>query len=97
MRPSAQSRPERTADERRDDVDLVGRQPEDRGDLVAYRDDPLALVPERQPIALPPRDRRVRLHRVVLLARNAVNVVESNGRLSEGTFRITPHAVSRHR
>ncbi len=69
MRPRPQRRAEGAADERVDDPHLLRIDAEAARDLVPLVADPLRLAPQRQPVALPLRHGRVRLHRVVLLAR----------------------------
>ena len=76
MRPGPQRRAERAADEGRDDADVLCRNAEHRGDLVGHVVHPLRLVPEGQAIAVPGRDRRVHLDRVVVLARDHVGLVD---------------------
>ena len=76
MRPGAQARAEGAADEGRDDADVLGRNAEHGGDLVGRVVHPLRLVPQRQPVAVPGRDRRVHLDRIVVLARDHVGLVD---------------------
>ncbi len=66
-----------------DDAHVRRRQPEAPRDLVALVADPLRLAPQRQPVARPCRDGRMRLHRVVLLAAEAVAFIERDGRARE--------------
>ena len=69
MRPGPQRRSEGAADERRHDPDVLLRDVEDVGDLLAVVIHPLRLVIEREVLALPVGDGDVRLDRVVMLAR----------------------------
>lgn len=91
--PGAQRGPERAADERVDDADLIGRNTETPRDLVALVADPLGLAPKRQPPAVPLRHGRVRLHRVVLLAGMEVVTLDLHRGCGQRAFRIALPAL----
>ena len=88
MRPGAQCRAEGTADERRDDADVLRRNAEHGGDLVGRVVHPLRLVPQGQAVAVPRRDRGVHLDGIVVLARDHVGLVDLDLGRRERAFGI---------
>ena len=88
VRPCAQRRAEGAADERRDHAHVVLGQAEHVRDDRACVPDPLRLVPERQPIAVPRGDGRVHLDRVVMLARMHIGGVHPHLGLVERAHRV---------
>ena len=93
MRPCPQARAEGAADEGTDDLDVLGGQAEDRSDLGLLIHEKLALAPQRQPIAVPGSDRRVRLHRIVVFTGDVIDFVDLDGRLRHGGIGIAPRSV----
>src|SRR5438445_11646552 len=89
MRPGAQRRAEGAADKGRDDADVLRRNAEHGGDLVGRVVHPLSLVPKRQTIAIPSRDRGVHLDWIVVLARDHVSLVDLHRGARERSFRIS--------
>ena len=53
----------------------------------------LALAPQRQPVAVPGRDGRVRLHRIVVLARDVVGRVDLHGRARQSAIGVAAPLV----
>src|SRR4051812_25129076 len=94
MRPGPQRRAEGAADEGRDDTDALLRYAEDMGDLLAVIVHPLRLVVEGEVLALPMRDRHMRLNRVVVLARMHIGGVHPHRRPGEGAIRIAAAGVA---
>ena len=88
MRPDPQRRAEGAADEGRDDADVLRRNAEYGRNLVRRVVHPLGLVPQGQPVAVPGRDRRVHLDRIVVLARDHVDLVDLDLRRRERPFGI---------
>src|SRR6266571_711404 len=69
------------------------RKTEDGRKFVANVGDPLGLVPQRQSVTLPARDRGMRLQGVVLLSRNEVFGVDLCGGSGQRSFRIASASV----
>ena len=97
MRPGAQRRAEGAADEGRDHADVLRRNAEHGGDLVGRVVHPLRLVPQREAIAVPSRDGRVHLDRVVVLARDHVGLVDLDLGCRERSFGIAAPRLWRPR
>ena len=74
MRPDRPFAAEAAPDEMGDDPDILRRNLEQVGDAFAHPEYALAGIEERQVIAFPCRDGRMRLHRVVCLDRCYVRV-----------------------
>ena len=69
---------ETAADERRDDVYVLEWQIEHRRDVILQTFHPLRRLVNRQLVAVPLRERRVRFHRIVELRRRCVTLVEGH-------------------
>ena len=95
MRPGPERRAEGAADERTDHLYVLGRKAEDGRDLGLLVDDELALAPQRQPIAVPGRDGRVRLHRIVILARDVVDLIDLHRRVRQSAVGVAARGVGR--
>ncbi len=74
---------ERAADERGDDPDVVGRDTERLGVVVARVVDALHFVPHGELVAVPGRDGGRDLHRVVVVARDAVGALDGHRRVGQ--------------
>ena len=93
MRPRRAFAAEAAADEGRDDPHALGRDAERLRHRFTHARDVLRRVVEREPLALPRRDRRVRLHRVVRLHRRGIGLLDAHFSATKRLVRIAP----RHR
>ena len=95
MRPCPEPRAERAAYEGRDDANVLGRNAEDRCDLIRGVVHPLGLVPESETLALPDRDGRVHLDWVVVLARHHIGRLNLDLGAPERCFSIAAPSLWR--
>jgi hypothetical protein len=95
VRPHSAARAEATADEPRDDPDMVDRDPKDGRQPLLVIGDPLRLVPHGEPVAVPGRDRREWLHRAVIEAGQVVHHVAARRRRRQGGLDISPASLGR--
>ena len=92
MRPGPALAAEAAAREVRDDSYLVWRHSEVTRYGVPDAEDTLRRFVEKQRIAFPLGDRAVDLHRVVVLERRDVGVIDAYGRCREAAIDVSPPA-----
>ena len=80
MRPSLTGTAERATNERRDDANLVRRNAECLAVGLLAVVDALHLVPHREPVTVPRRDRGRDLHRIVVVASDRIRPVDDHRR-----------------
>ena len=71
------------------DVHVFGRKAESAGECLPVAGDVLRGVVDGELVALPPGERGVRLHGVVVLERRDVGVVDGDGAASERGVEVT--------
>jgi hypothetical protein len=76
VRPRRSFAAERAADERRHDLDIFFRDAERFRHRGADREDVLRRVVQRELVAFPRRDERMRLHRIVMLVWRAIGLID---------------------
>src|SRR5256885_3636599 len=83
VRPQTTFAAERAADELRRHVDVLLRNAEHLREGLLSAEDVLRRVVEREVIAVPRSDHRMRLERIVMFVRSAINLIDLHGRGGE--------------
>src|SRR3984893_13614168 len=88
MRPDGALAAKSSADEFRDDMNVMNAKSEDRGVLALTLERGLTGIVESETVAVPQRDSCMQLHRIVMLDWGGVRDIDPHRRAGEGRFRV---------